>query len=169
MVKTSPLELIVTNMKSRWPQPMFFMENNYQWFNGHCSVVFVIVSPPVWLWGITCSCDCNVHRARRLWMTLVRSRQSMQLLRNVPSWFDSTFPSASTRKYLHPHTHHYFWSVWRDTLIHTQCEKHTDPNSSCISATMSNKICSRCHLIRLHSLWKSNAMYLQKVKQVFSK
>lgn len=39
---------------------------------------------------------------------------------------------------------------------------HTDPNSSCISATMSNKICRRCHLIRLHSLWKSKATYLQK-------
>lgn len=37
-------------------------------------------------------------------------------------------------------------------------------NSSCISATWSNKILSRSHLIFLHSLWKSKAMYLTKQK-----
>lgn len=35
------------------------------------------------------------------------------------------------------------------------------PKSSCISVTMSSKICRRCHFIWLHSLWKSKAMYLK--------
>lgn len=105
----SPLESLVSNMNSNWAQLLY----GEQWFNdGSTTVVqlfLLLCPPPVWLWGPTRSCDCSEHRASRLWMTLVRSRQSMQLLRNVPSWFDSTFPSASTRKYLHPHTHHYFW------------------------------------------------------------
>ena len=50
--------------------------------------------------SLTCSWDCRERRARRLWMTLVRSRQSMQLLRKIPSCCTSTLPSLSTRKYL---------------------------------------------------------------------
>lgn len=37
-------------------------------------------------------------------MTLVRSRQSMQLLRNTPFCCATVFPSEFTMKYLHTHT-----------------------------------------------------------------
>lgn len=41
-------------------------------------------------------------------------------------------------------------------------------NSSCCSASWSIKIWSRSHLIRLHSLWKSNATYLLRERSIFS-
>lgn len=75
----------------------------------------------------TTNCDCRDLRARRLWITLVRSRQSMQLLLNVPSCCIWTVPSESTRKYLFKkHT----WSssrqeVSRKTNMH---ERH-HPNA----------------------------------------
>lgn len=48
----------------------------------------------------TCSWFCREHLASRLWMTLVRSKQSIQLLRNVPDCSDITFPSDPSIKYL---------------------------------------------------------------------
>lgn len=47
---------------------------------------------------------------------------------------------------------------------HREITQLTYLNSSCISATWSNKIPSRSHLIFLHSLWKSKATYLPKEK-----
>lgn len=40
-------------------------------------------------------------------MTLVLSRQSMQLLRNTPFCWATVFPSEFTMKYLHAHARHH--------------------------------------------------------------
>lgn len=92
------------------------------------SIIFIIICDYAFN---TCSCDWRERRASRLWMTFVRSKQSMQLLRKVPSWFNSTFPSASTRKYLHPYAQHYFlWRVycyWTDTSCYTSSLTQSHP------------------------------------------
>lgn len=74
-------------------------------------------SPTFLLLWPTCSWDCSERRASRLWITFVRSRQSMQLLRNVPSWINITFPSASTRKYLNPYKLSYFWCTYLPSMV----------------------------------------------------
>lgn len=54
------------------------------------------------------------------------------------------------------------WSHFNSTEV-----KEPYLNSSCWSASWSIKIWSRSHLIRLHSLWKSNATYLFREKHFF--
>lgn len=122
----------------------------------------------------TCSCDCSERRASRLWMTFVRSRQSMQLLRNVPSWFTRTLPSASTRKYLHPNTHYNYdiqecvlhWLTPNTEATHTQIHpafQQPCPPGSASGATASDctpyESQTLCTWREGNSLWKSKQVW----------
>lgn len=116
---------------------MVLNENHYSFFSSadspnspkvELSIIFIIICDYAFN---TCSCDWRERRASRLWMTFVRSKQSMQLLRKVPSWFNSTFPSASTRKYLNPYAQHYFWCrvycYWTDTSCYASSLTQSHP------------------------------------------
>ena len=52
---------------------------------------------------LTVSCSCRVWSASNPCTTLVRSRQSMQLVRNTPHCFINTVPSRCCWKYLSVH------------------------------------------------------------------
>ena len=74
-----------------------------------------------------------------------RGSTCIQVGFTLSKWGKACIKAACARA--HAHTHQ-----------HTNTQKHTDPYSSCFSATASTSSWRRCHLMRLHSLWKSKAM-----------
>lgn len=97
---------------------------------------------------LTTSCECRLRRASMLCTTLVRSRQSIQFVRNTPSWRLTTIPSRVIMKYLK------HLSV--PAIVKCMCSKHNSLHRSTMHQNLTSvmsQLTQTCPDQQPHAQW----------------
>mmetsp|Transcript_50555 Transcript_50555/g.152328 ORF Transcript_50555/g.152328 Transcript_50555/m.152328 type:complete len:232 (+) Transcript_50555:2889-3584(+) len=102
----------------------------------------------------SCSCRYRALRAKMLCTTLVRSRQSMQLVRTTPFWTLRIRHGTATAAALSPSSSFERTAPSPPPPATGTAQKY--PCLSRVGATSSSNSDRRSHLPPLHSAWKSN-------------